>query len=158
MTTRILNEALNTARTYLDPTYHAKTTPSGLSYHLCSLTHLTEKTTAIQNRALRYIAKFFTLVLDAVAGFGLIGTIAYNSAAFLFNNTYARIKNSAIASKDKEASKKWNTTAFKTLGVIASIGLLYRFGAFSALKGLFTKNPPNPTPTAPLTNPSISQE
>jgi hypothetical protein len=142
----------NTLATYLNPYYHPKEKLSGMAYGLSSLTHMTEKASTIKNSALRHIAQFFALAFDAVIGFGIVSTLASNTAALLFNNTYARVRNFVIAKKAIETNKQWNKTALKTWGVIAgvaSVGLLYHFGALSALKNLFTKTPASIPNTAP---------
>jgi hypothetical protein len=71
----------------------------------------------------------------------IFASLLYNFSAFVFNNTYARIKNLSIEKWNQEQSKKWNFTALKTWAAVGSL-LLIGVGLYSFR--LFRKPPPPP--------------
>jgi hypothetical protein len=133
---------LNILPATLSPFYQKPLAKKGLEYGLCSLTHVTAAAAQIKNKVMRLIAMFFAFLVDASLGFGLINTMLYNSYAFLYNNTYARIRNYYIEKQQHPNWKLNNPAAIRNWGIIIVIavgcGLIHRYNGVHALRNLLS--------------------
>ncbi len=126
------------------------------SYGWRSWSHLLDRAANVQNRALRTLAEFFSALLDATIGCGLIGSLCYNVGALTYNHTYVSWKNYSSRKESEKALKQLsqaqensylpcNKTALKTYGLLAgcliAAGLLYHFGAIHTVKKAFFQRP-----------------
>jgi hypothetical protein len=112
-----------------------------MSYGMREPTHFAEKTTNLANPYLKAVLMPCAKITDFALK--IFASLLYNFSAFVFNNTYARIKNLSIEKWNQEQSKKWNFTALKTWAAVGSL-LLLGVGLYSFR--FFRKPPPPPPP------------
>jgi hypothetical protein len=121
----IKNIDSTTLNHYLNPsslTPSLKPKVNGAKFGLCFPTNLTVNAGKIQNSAVRIFAQLFGLIIDTTGG--ILATPLWNMGA-VFHKLYATLKNRSIEKTNQnliaQAKNKWNPTALKTWGVIASV-------------------------------------
>jgi hypothetical protein len=129
---------------YLISPWKEKTPLISMPYGMREPTHFAEKATNLASPYLKAVLMPCAKITDFVSK--IFASPLYNASAFVFNNTYARIKNLSIEKWNQEQSKKWNFTALKTWAAVGSL-LLLGVGLYSFQ--VLRKSPPPPPPPPP---------
>jgi hypothetical protein len=103
-----------TINNYLNPFYLPQAFGNKVSYGWISSFHLSEKIATTDSSVIKIFAK----VIDKI-----IGPLIYNSAAFLYNNSFLKLNNRHIDKLLNQNTTKWNQQALKTWSIIISTGI-----------------------------------